>query len=186
MNRPREEPQHTTVRVGGLLRSVGLKHIEYWHRPKTECVFVWVPHQTGPRAFLGATYLPSSGKGCDAHVGDCWTTGCQCAEHALNCSSVLVDDPARMRDRSPRLERCRHDLPISGCFECSNREIVYISSGGFAYHAIASCAALREGQDLVLKRGGTPSMIEPTSLARALAGDRTPCHTCWPSPRRSA
>jgi hypothetical protein len=50
-HRPREGAERTKQRVDGLLKAVGLHGMEYLDRPRTECVFVWIPNQSSPRPF---------------------------------------------------------------------------------------------------------------------------------------
>jgi len=72
----------------------------------------------------------------------------------------------------------------SFCPQCKPKslsKVVYVTSGGQAYHLSLDCEALRDGQQLVEKRGGTPADPTSMSVSAAKRDGREPCLVCWPS-----
>lgn len=68
------------------------------------------------------------------------------------------------------------------CFLCkppAQRQVVYISAGGSAYHKHMSCNGLTEGQEAVKRAGGVTSPIEAVTISGALRRDRIRCLVCW-------
>ncbi len=57
---------------------------------------------------------------------------------------------------------------------------VYISSGGGAFHKRRNCAALRQGQRSVSRRGGTPAPVIAVQYRQAKARGMEPCQACFP------
>lgn len=57
-------------------------------------------------------------------------------------------------------------------------KIVYISSGGMAYHFDKKCSALQKGQNIVADRGGVLGSVQSVLRSRAVRLGRNPCRTC--------
>jgi hypothetical protein len=80
---------------------------------------------------------------------------------------------------------CRHELAPDQCGLCRPRgeagpRQVVITAGGYAFHSSASCELLREGQEIVSRRGGRPEPIERVAYVEAVAVGREPCRGCYP------
>ena len=65
------------------------------------------------------------------------------------------------------------------CKPASEKQTVYISDGGTAYHKRADCAGLEDGQRYVENRGGTPSEIKAIQVSGAKSRGRQKCLVCW-------
>lgn len=80
---------------------------------------------------------------------------------------------------------CPHGLGSRDwCSICKNesRGVVYLTGGGTAYHRTRYCTALVEGQEVVLRRGGTTERIRAVAYTSVELNERWPCKTCRPDP----
>jgi hypothetical protein len=83
--------------------------------------------------------------------------------------------PTTARTRSAE---CRHGIPAEWCTLCTHPGAVYVTAGGTHYHSDPRCESLRDGQDAVVRRGGTPAPIERVSGSTAREDGRDPCRRC--------
>lgn len=78
------------------------------------------------------------------------------------------------------------DDGIAFCHRCRPRDfppLVFITSGGSAFHRTPTCELLASGQDRVAQRGGSPAVPEQVAVHVAIGLDRFPCQGCFPEER---
>ena len=81
-------------------------------------------------------------------------------------------------------EKCIHDLELGQCSHCKlpprgiNR-IVYVTSGGLAFHNRPNCETLLAGQEEADEKGMNIHPINPMGWGAAFASKR-PCRNCCP------
>jgi hypothetical protein len=75
---------------------------------------------------------------------------------------------------------CIHGLTLRTCSSCkggANRQIVYVTAGGQAWHLDRDCEARESGQTWVDEHGGARAPIE-TRLLSEVQHEREPCLVC--------
>jgi hypothetical protein len=74
-------------------------------------------------------------------------------------------------DGLPFCERCKpHSYP----------NIVYITSGGSAFHKVRECRWLIKGQQSVERRGGISGEVKAVNVQYAIGSGYLPCQHCLP------
>ena len=87
-------------------------------------------------------------------------------------------------------DRCIHDLETGQCSHCKPpplgiNKIVYVSSGGLAFHNRPNCETLASGQEEADNKGMNTHPITPIGWAAAFATKRA-CRNCCPGYNHNA
>jgi len=90
-------------------------------------------------------------------------------------NAATATRPTTTRTRSAE---CRHGIPAVWCSLCAHPRTVYVTAGGTHYHTDPRCESLRDGQNAVVMRGGTPAPIVSVPEAAAWEDGRDPCRRC--------
>ena len=81
-------------------------------------------------------------------------------------------------------DKCIHDLELGQCSHCKLtpagiNKIVYVTSGGLAFHNRPNCETLMAGQEEADEKGMNIHPINPVGWGVAFASKR-PCRNCCP------
>ena len=83
------------------------------------------------------------------------------------------------------LEAAKNPTPQPKATSAQYPKNVWITtSSGGAFHKGKNCAALRRGQRIVSKRGGTPAPVIAVQYKQAKARGTEPCQACFPPNRK--